>query len=79
MPKTTLYVVIPFIRNGFEELWGEEPIAKTSKAEALALGLQLSQEKVGVIVFSRAGDVATGEYDDGVILQRWGETPEELF
>ena len=34
---------------------------------------------IGMIAFSRAGDVELGEYDDAVILCRLGHVPDEIF
>lgn len=31
--------------------------------------------KVGAIVFSRTGDPTSGDWDDAVIHEQWGETP----
>ena len=43
------------------------PIVAEHRARALAL------EHAGVLAFSRTGDPATGEFQDAVILVRFGE------
>ena len=34
--------------------------------------------KAGAIAFRRTGDPALGDFEDAVILGRYGETPEDL-
>ena len=43
------------------------PVVAERRARALAL------EHAGALVFSRTGDPATGEFQDAVILARFGE------
>ena len=43
------------------------PIVTQRRARALAL------EHAGALMFSRTGDPATGEFQDAVILARFGE------
>ena len=69
----TYHVVIAFDRDAEGDLKPGEarevlsPIVAERRARALAL------EHAGAVAFSRTGDPATGEFQDAVILARFGE------
>jgi hypothetical protein len=35
-------------------------------------------KKVGAVAFSRTGDPSVGEFEDAVVLGRYGETPADF-
>ncbi|MEN5083744.1 hypothetical protein ABE438_14775 [Bosea sp. TWI1241] len=70
----TYYVVQTFSRDR-KGLTIDEPVEKRSCAEALRASARARQTKVGAIVFSRTGSPATGDWDDAVIHEQWGQTP----
>ncbi|MDQ0471156.1 hypothetical protein [Labrys wisconsinensis] len=74
----TYYVVQPFVRDEDGELVPEDPIEARSEHGALSLMRRLAAGKAGVLVFSRSGDPALGDFEDAVILGRAGEVPGEL-
>jgi hypothetical protein len=69
----TYHVVIAFDRDAEGDLKPGEarevlsPIVAERRARALAL------EHAGALAFSRTGDPTTGEFQDAVILARFGE------
>jgi hypothetical protein len=69
----TYHVVIAFDRDAEGDLQPGEarevlsPIVAERRARALAL------EHAGAVAFSRTGDPTTGEFQDAVILARFGE------
>lgn len=82
MPRITYFVVLPFIRTEDGELVPleaeEAPDAAKAKFRAqMKVGQNRNgQAIVGAIAFSRSGDLQFGDFDDAVILARFGETPE---
>jgi hypothetical protein len=71
--SVTYHVVIAFDRDAEGELKPGEarevmsPIVAERRVRALAL------EHTGALAFSRTGDPATGEFQEAVILARFGE------
>ncbi len=84
MPRTTYYVVLPFIRNQNGDLLGIEAeeapsnLAATARARGKVGKVRGADTIVGAIAFSRNGDPDLGVFDDAVILARFGETPEDV-
>lgn len=84
MPRITYFVVLPFIRAEDGELVPleaeEAPDAAKAKFRAqMKVGKERDgQIIVGAIAFSRTGDLQFGDFDDAVVLARFGETPEEI-
>lgn len=74
MPRATWFVVQAFekTKKGFET---RPAIEARSEHQARAMAERLA-EKGGAYAFSRSGDMDIGEYDQAVILGRWGEIPE---
>jgi hypothetical protein len=69
----TFYVVIPFHQNAQGDI--EPGLAREAINAALAerLARRLAAEHVGAIAFSRTGDRETGEFQDAVVLAKFGE------
>ena len=69
----TYHVVVAFDRDAKGDLKPGEarevmsPLVAERRARALAL------EHAGALAFSRTGNPATGEFDDAVVLARFGE------
>ncbi len=79
MTNVTYYVVLPFVRDDDGELVAEEAIEAQSAFSAQRRAQALIGKKAGAIAFSRAGDPALGEFEDAIILGRYGETPTDLL
>lgn len=79
MASVTYYVVLPFVRDEDGELVAEEGIEAQSAFAAQRRAQATIGKKVGAVAFSRTGDPSIGEFDDAVILGRYGETPTDLL
>jgi hypothetical protein len=80
MADVTYFVALPFLQddtgspiasNG-EEL--QSPSAAIRRAEVLSRIAGI----IGAVAFSRTGDPSIGEFNDGVILRKFGEVPNDL-
>jgi hypothetical protein len=76
MPRQTIYVVQPFVRDDRGRLAAEPAIAARSEDEAKRRALNLEDKRAGVVAFARTGDIETGEYEDAVILAKYGTVPD---
>ena len=56
----------------------DEPIEVRGADRARRQAERVARSKGGAVAFSRTGDPSTGEYEDAVILGRFGEVPEDL-
>lgn len=72
--RVTYYVVQTFGRDK-KGITIDEPQEKRSSGEAMRVSQRARETKAGAIVFSRTGDPSLGDWDDAVILDRWGEAP----
>jgi len=72
------YVAIPFVRTEEGELVPGEAVEVQTATAAIAKARHLSSVYAGVIAFARTGDPALGEFQPGVILASYGETPDEV-
>ena len=78
MANVTYFVVLPFIHDTDGELVAEQAAEAPSEHSAMSRARAMIGRKVGAIAFSRTGDPALGDFDDAVILGRYGETPDDL-
>lgn len=79
MANVTYFVVLPFVRESDTgELVAEEGQEAPSEHSAMSRAGAMIGRKPGAVAFSRTGDPAIGEFDDAVILGRYGETPDDL-
>jgi hypothetical protein len=74
----TYFVALPFDRNEEGELVAGEAREAQSDMAARRIASALAGGKAGAVAFSRTGDPSTGEFDDAVILARYGETPDDV-
>jgi hypothetical protein len=76
MARITYYVVLPFVKaeNGEIVPAGEGEDAPTPVA-AKRRARQFQAEFGGGVAFSRTGDPDSGDFDDDVLLARFGEVP----
>jgi hypothetical protein len=71
----TYYVALPFVRDVHGELMpGEAKECKTAGA-AVRMARHLAFASAGTVAFSRTGDPAIGEFDEAVVIQKFGEVP----
>lgn len=78
MARVTYFVVLPFIRDVDGELIAEEAAEAPSEHSAMSRARLMIGKKAGAVAFSRTGDPQLGDFDDAVILGRYGETPKDL-
>jgi hypothetical protein len=68
-------VALPFIRTDDGELVaGEAQERQTAGAAVRAERLAITA--AGAVAFSRTGDPASGEFEDAVVIKRFGEVPD---
>ena len=77
MTVQIFYVVQPYQETSRGALAALPAIAAGGAEHALRLVSKQTLLVAGVIAFSRRGDPETGEYEDAVILSRWGRVPED--
>ena len=74
----TYYVVQGFILGKRGMLIAEDAKEARSHDQCLRMAARLAAEgRAGVVAFSRTGDPNTGDWQDAVILQRYGELPDD--
>ena len=78
MTMQTYYVVQPYQETSRGALAALPAIAAGNADHALRLVSQHKRIAAGVIAFSRRGDPETGDYEDAVVLSRWGRVPEDV-
>ena len=77
MPIQTQFVVQSYHETSRGALAALPTMAAKDADHALRLVSQQKREAAGVIAFSRRGDPDTGDYEDAVVLSRWGKLPED--
>ena len=79
MPSVTYYVALPFVRTAEGELVGGEAreVGSARLAISTAKMLAMAPGAAGAVAFSRTGDPDVGEFNDAVVLERFGKVPED--
>jgi hypothetical protein len=78
MPEITYFAVLPFSRTEDGDFLAEAAIEVRSSAQARATAARMEGDGKGAIAFSKTGDPQLGEWDDAVILGRYGDVPDDL-
>lgn len=78
MATLTYHVVLPFSPDDDGVLQAGEPQEVQSAGLAISRAQRLVATKGGAVAFSRTGDPALGDYQDGVLLGRFGNLPDDL-
>lgn len=78
MANVTYYVVLPFIHDADGELVAEEAAEAPSAHAAMSRARNMVGRKLGAVAFSRTGDPALGDFEDAIVLGRYGATPSDL-
>lgn len=79
MARVTYYVAIPFVSNEEGDLVpGEAKEFQSAEPARRAAQRFASENGGGGIAFSRTGDPALGDFDEAVIIARYGSVPDEL-
>ena len=77
MSMQTYFVVQSYHETSRGALAALPAIAARDANHALRLLTQQSRVAAGVVAFSRRVDPETGDYEDAVVLSRWGRVPDE--
>lgn len=77
MAMQTYFVVQPYQETNRGALVALPAIAAKDADQALRLLAQQKRVAAGVIAFSRRGDPEAGDYEDAVVLSRWGRVPDD--
>jgi hypothetical protein len=77
MTAQTYFIVQPFGQTNRGALVALPPLSAKDADHALRLVSHQKRVAVGVIAFSRKGDPDTGDYENAVVLSRWGKVPED--
>jgi hypothetical protein len=78
MPRITYFAVLPFSRTAHGDFLAEAAIEVRSPDEARATASRMEGEGKGAIAFAKTGDAQLGEWEDAVILGRYGDVPDDL-
>jgi hypothetical protein len=78
MPRLTYFAVLPFSRTEDGDFLAEAAIEVRSAEQARSTASRMEGEKKGAVAFSKTGDPQFGEWDDAVILGRYGDVPDDL-
>ncbi len=78
MGTLTYFVVLPLVRDQEGDLVAEAGLEAPSAPAALRRAQSLADRKAGALAFSRTGDPDLGEFEDAIILGRFGDTPADL-
>lgn len=68
----TFFVVQSFERGRKGALVADQPIEAQGYDQAARMAARLSHCKAGVVAFARRGDPATGDFDDPIVIARYG-------
>lgn len=73
------YVALPFVRLD-EGLVPGEAVECPHAAAAIrrAAALASASTNAGAVAFSRSGDPDTGDFDEAIVLQTFGEVPDDI-
>jgi hypothetical protein len=77
MSMQTFFVVQPYQETVRGALVALPAIAARDADHALRLVAQQRKGAAGAVAFSRQGDPETGDYQDAVVLSRWGRVPDD--
>jgi hypothetical protein len=77
--NTAYFAVLPFSRTEDGDFLAEAAIEMRSAAQARTIASRMEGgEGKGAIAFAKTGDPQLGEWDDAVILGRYGDVPDDL-
>lgn len=77
MTMQTHFVVQPYQETKRGGIVALPALAAKDADHARRLGARQEAVAVGVIVFSRRADPDAGDYEEAVVLSRWGRLPDD--
>ncbi len=78
MMTLTYFAVLPFSHSIDGDFIPEAAIEMRGAEQARATASRMVGEGRGAVAFSKTGDPATNEWQDAVILGRYGDLPDDL-
>ena len=78
MPRITYFVVLPFSRDADGNFLAEAALEMPSGDQARETAARMVAPERGAVAFSKTGDPTVGEWEDAVILGRYGDVPDDL-
>jgi hypothetical protein len=76
MANVTYFVALPFARTDDGELVPGEANELQTAGAAVREAQRMAATAAGAVAFSRTGDPATGEFDNAVVIRRFGDVPD---
>ncbi|ACK52014.1 conserved hypothetical protein [Methylocella silvestris BL2] len=77
MAKVTYYVALPFVWTEDGELVAGDAKEFQSAGAAVGEAQRMALKAAGAVAFQRHGDPASGEFEDAVVIQRFGNVPND--
>ena len=71
----TYFVAMPFDRDEAGEFVAGEAQERQSAGATESAARRMAETATGAVAFSRTGDLASGEFEDAVVLRQFGEVP----
>ncbi len=78
MTAATYFVALPILKDEQGDWITGEPIEAQQSYAARTTAEALAKQHGGAIAFSRTGDPQSGEFEDAVVIARFGVVPEDL-
>ncbi|MEJ0092024.1 MAG: hypothetical protein WDN46_00830 [Methylocella sp.] len=76
MASVTYYVALPFVLTDDGELLAGEAQERQTAGAVVREAQRMAGRVAGAVAFSRTGDPATGEFEDAIVIKRFGNVPE---
>lgn len=77
MTLQTYFVVQPFQETNRGALVALPAVAARDAEHARRLAARQAGTAVGAIAFSRRADPEAGDYEEAIVLMRWGRVPDD--
>jgi hypothetical protein len=78
MASVTYFVALPFVRTEDGDLVAGEAQERPTADAAIREARRMAATAAGAVAFCRTGDPSTGEFDDAVVIRRFGDVPDML-
>jgi len=78
MPRITYFAALPFSRDADGDFIAEAAIEVRSAQQAKGTASRMAAAEGGAVAFAKTGDPQLGEWDDAIILGRYGDVPDDL-
>ena len=76
MAAVTYYVALPFMRTEDGDLIAGEAQERQTASAVLREARHMLETSAGAVAFSRTGDPSIGEFEDAVVIERFGRNAQ---